>query len=158
MSAYPAYSFGSAARKLDERPAVPSSPIEVIPGAGRLVQRRATSPILFLARVLIVGIVIFALIGVVRITLSSAAVACALETRELDRSISAARDAGSDLEVAQSTLSNPTRIKAEATELGMATPNDLTFFDMSGDVVVCDKAGNLLLSESVGAVLQASEA
>ena len=156
MSAYPAYSFGSAARRLDTT-ATPSSPIEVVPGGGRLAQRKATSPILFLARVLIVGIVIFALIGVVRITLSSAAVACALETRELDKSISAARDVGNDLEVVQSTLSNPTRIKAEASELGMATPDNLKFFDMSGDVVVCDKGGNLLLSESVAAVIESTE-
>lgn len=152
MSALPAYNFGSAAPRIETRPA---SPIEVVPGAGRLGQRKASSPILLLARILIVGIVIFALIGMVRITLSSAAVACALEAKELDKSISAAREVGSDLEVNQSTLSNPTRIKTEAAAIGMSTPDSLRFFDLSDDVVVCDKAGNLLLAESVSAVMAA---
>lgn len=154
MSTYPAYNFGSTAPKLDIQP---SSPIEVIPGAGRLGQRKASSPVLLLARILIVGILIFALIGVVRITLSSAAVACALEAKEISSSISEAREVGSDLEVVQSTLSNPTRIKAEAASIGMSAPAELEFFDLSGDVVVCDDAGNLLLSGSVDAVLSGAQ-
>ncbi len=59
--------------------------------------------------------------------------------------ISDARTEGNDLEVAQSMLSNPTRIKVEATALGMGAAADVEKIDLSGDVVVTDDVGNPLV-------------
>ncbi len=86
-----------------------------------------------------------------RVAITSAAASCALETRSLQTSIETARAEGNELEVSQSVLANPSRIKAQATALGMAAPapecsEQIT---LSPDIVATDGAGNLSLSESV---------
>lgn len=106
------------------------------------------------AKIVIAAILAFAVIGVLRITLSSATVALALETKQIDAQIEDARDVGSALEVEQSSLSNPTRIKQEAASIGMAAPASTTFMDLSGDVVATDGQGNLSLSASIETMCQ----
>ncbi len=152
MASYAAYNRTSSAYKLD-REQRRSSRIEVIPGGAREQGvRSASDTAVMFAKALIAMIMAFALIGVVRITLSSATVSAALEAKQIDRDIDVARDEGSRLEVLQSTLSNPTRIKQEAATIGMVTPTDMTFLDMSGDIVITDAAGALSLSGSVEAM------
>ena len=80
----------------------------------------------------------------------SAAASCALETRSLQTSIETARAEGNELEVSQSVLANPSRIKAQATALGMAAPAPVQRADHAvSDIVATDGAGSLSLSESV---------
>ena len=105
--------------------------ISVVPGAGRCI--------------------VIALIAMARVVITSAAASCALETRSLQTSIETARAEGNELEVSQSVLANPSRIKAQATALGMAAPapeysEQIT---LSPDIVATDGAGSLSLSESV---------
>lgn len=153
MSAYPAYNYDSVARKLNE---TTRQPFEVVPGGNRHSnQDQASSAVMLFAKIVIAGILIFAMIGAIRITLSSATVAVALETKQLDSQIDDARDAGSLLEVQQSTLSNPTRIKSEAESIGMSAPKSTVFIDISGDIVETDPTGALSLSASVQAASQA---
>ncbi len=149
MSAYPAYNYDSTARKLDRHE---RRPFEVVPGGRRDPNEdAASSAVMLFAKAVIIGIVVFALLGALRITLSSATVALALETKQLDTQIEDARDFGNSLEVKQSTLSNPTRIKSEADRIGMSTPASTTFIDISGDIVETDASGALSLSLSVAA-------
>lgn len=109
---------------------------------------------MLIAKVVLAALVVFALLGVVRITLSSAAAMTSIESNELSNQIEAARTEGNQLEVAQSTLSNPARIKSQAEAMGMAAPTETVVLDLSGDVVVTDDAGSLSLSGSVAAAAQ----
>lgn len=129
--------------------------IGVIPGEGRQVRSEplpasATS----LAKVIAVVLAVVAVLGCVRISLSSATVMTALETRELSSQIETARSEGNALEVVQSSLSNPTRVKDAATLLGMSAPAYVANIDLSGDVVVTDERGNLSLSGSAAVLAQ----
>lgn len=129
--------------------------ISVMPGRRQQAQSQPLpSSIIFLAKTIAVVLVVLALLGCVRITLSSATVTTALETRELSSQIDSARSEGNSLEVAQSSLSNPTRIKDAATQLGMSAPAYVATIDLSGDVVVIDAAGNLSLSGSAAVLAQ----
>ena len=115
--------------------------ISVVPGAGRRAQSEGCAVIC----------IVIALIARARVAITSAAASCALETRSLQTSIETARAEGNELEVSQSVLANPSRIKAQATALGMAAPapeysEQIT---LSPDIVATDGAGSLSLSESV---------
>lgn len=160
MSAKPSYNYGSSARKLRNSPEILAPhPFEVVPGRRDRAQvATASDAVMLFAKLLIAGIVIFALIGVVRISLSSATVALAIEAKTIDSQIEDARDSGSALEVEQSSLSNPTRIKDEAQAIGMSVPNQITYMDLSGDIVVMDKQGNLSLSKSVDELVEVNAA
>lgn len=149
MSAYPAYNYDSTARKLNR---IPERPFEVVPGGRRNPEQdSASSTVMLFAKIVIICIVAFAILGAVRITLSSATVALSLETKQLDSQIEDARDFGGLLEVEQSKLYNPTRIKSEADKIGMVTPASTTFIDISDDIVETDQSGALSLSASVEA-------
>ena len=103
------------------------------------------------AKIAVVAFILFAVIGIARVAISAVTVTTSIESQQLSGQISDARTEGNDLEVAQSMLSNPTRIKVEATALGMGAAADVEKIDLSGDVVVTDDVGNLSLSGSVAA-------
>lgn len=157
MAQRPAYNFGSTARKLRHDVPEPQRGIEVVPGGSRQEKPASHGAVVF-ARVLVALVVAFALIGCVRISLSSATVAAALEASQLEDDISDARDVGSQLEVTQSSLANPTRVKRDALAIGMRNPASASFIDISGDVVVRDEEGRLSLSGTVEAVAAAESA
>lgn len=127
--------------------------VSVVPGS-KTQTRTLPSSVIFLAKTVAVVFVVFALLGCARIALSSATVTTAIETRELNSQIESARSEGNKLEVAQSSLSNPTRIKDAAGVLGMYAPAYVANIDISGDVVVVDAAGNLSLSGSAAVLAQ----
>lgn len=138
------------------RPGRSAAPdISVVPGRGSQTHEQPLSPALvFLAKTAAVVLVFLALLGCARIALSTATVTTAIETRELTSQIDVARSEGNALEVAQSSLSNPTRIKDAATLLGMSAPAYVANIDLSGDVVVVDAAGKLSLSGSAAVLTQ----
>lgn len=129
--------------------------IGVIPGQSHQAQAEPLpSSLVFLAKVAAVVLAVVAVLACGRIALSSAAVTTALETRELSSQIETARSEGNALEVVQSSLSNPTRVKDAATLLGMSAPAYVANIDLSGDVVVTDAQGNLSLSGSAAVLTQ----
>ncbi|MCI2241734.1 cell division protein FtsL [Adlercreutzia faecimuris] len=151
MSAAPAYA--PFVERAPERPRRAS--VSVVRGQGADARaREGASAIVIAARAIACVVVVLAILGFVRVTLSSATVATALETQKLSSQIDVARSEGSALEVRQSSLANPTRIRVVASSLGMAAPASTTAIDLSGDVVVTDEAGNLSLSGSAAAVAQ----
>lgn len=151
MSAQPAYNYADSAFER-ERYAQPS--ISVVPGRGREQSPSLSPSAVFVAKVAAILLVAFALLGVVRVTLNSAAVSAAVESQQLSGQIEEARTEGNQLEVTQSALSNPTRVKETASAMGMAAPAETAMIDVSGDVVVTDEVGNLSLSGSVSAAAQ----
>lgn len=162
MSDYQPYVYGSVAYKQEvyEREdwapvekREPTRRVDVIPG-GAKSHAKETSPAhafaLKVAKVTVALAVTFAAVGIGRVTLSAATVAEALEAREVKNMLEDARSSINQLEVMQSSLSNPTRIKTEAAALGMASATDSVVLDLSGDVVATDDDGNLSLSDSLG--------
>lgn len=157
--AYNDYNFGTSARKLDERRGYDygyDRDLEVRAGGARNVESKALPGVAVMAiKAMAAFVVVFALVGVGRISLSSISVAAAIEANQLSQDIYAAREAGNSLEVEQSMLSNPTRIKTEATKLGMNEPSQTHFIVLPEDVVVTDAEGNLSLSGSIAAIAKA---
>lgn len=163
MSAAPAYA--SYAQQAPSRYADPSifeydrygsSPdISVVPGRGTQT-RTASDTAVYFAKIIALIMVVIALVCCVRVFLSSAAVSTAVEAREISSQIDDARSSGSKLEVALSSLSNPSYVKQEAAALGMFAPDpDLVLkIDLSDDVVVTDAAGRLVLSGSAAVLAQ----
>lgn len=129
--------------------------IAVVPGAGRAAEPVGLPQhLLTLAKLCAVAAILVAVVAVVRVGLTAAAAATALETKQIEANIDEARAQGSELEVDQSVLSNPARIRAQAQSLGMAAPTD-EFSDqiiLPDDVVATDAEGNLSLSESAKAL------
>lgn len=130
--------------------------ISVVPGAGRRTQAQEglSAAALTLAKLCAVVCIALALVALARVAITSAAAACALETREITQNIEDARSQGAELEVAQSVLSNPTRIKTQAQAMGMMapTPEFSEQIALPQDIVATDEAGNLSLSASAAAL------
>lgn len=141
----------------EQLPAFDEPSFSVVPGAGRRTQtQQGLAPAaLTLAKVCAAVCIALALIAVARVAIASATASCALETREISRDIETARAEGSELEVAQSVLSNPTRIKTQAQAMGMMPPSPefSEQITLPEDIVATDEAGNLSLSASTGALL-----
>ncbi|WP_296013309.1 cell division protein FtsL [uncultured Adlercreutzia sp.] len=142
---------GSVAEDWYAQPAGPS--IAVVPGAGRAprTDEGLSAAALTLAKTCAVVCLVIALVAMARVGITAAAASCALETRELQTSIELARAEGSDLEISQSVLSNPSRIKTQAQALGMAVPSEANSDQivLPPDIVATDEAGRLSLSETM---------
>lgn len=129
--------------------------ISVVPGRGvRPEPAGMPAAALALAKLCAAVFVVLAIVAVARVAITSATASCALETKAIEQKIDEARTEGSELEVAQSVLSNPSRIKNKATSLGMAAPTAeyTDHITLPDDVVSVDEAGRLSLSESAAAV------
>ncbi|BAK44139.1 hypothetical protein [Eggerthella sp. YY7918] len=148
MGAAPAYSYYP--ERIPQQ--APRTRVRVVPGRGPLTQA-PTLPesVVLLAKVVAVVLVIVSLAAFARIALSSAAVSTSVQSQELSQQIDEARASGASLEVSQSLLTNPTRLKREAAAIGMAAPETIGTINLAADVVVCDAEGNLSLSKSVAA-------
>ncbi len=147
MGASPAY-----ARTAERAPERHSSRprISVVPG-GKTQVETLSPAIIMLARAVAVVLVALALVAFARIALTAAAVNVEVESKSYDSLIDTARSEGSSLEVAQSTLSNPSRIKSEASALGMSAPESSSKIVLPEDIVATDAAGNISLSQSLAA-------
>ncbi len=131
----------------------PQPDISVVPGAGAEPATHTLSPnVVLAARIAVVVFIAFALIGVVQVTLSSSSIAVGIEAQEYSNQLDAARSQTGELEVTLASLSNPTRIKSEATALGMSGAETTTVIDLTDDIVMTDETGALSLSESVAAL------
>lgn len=150
MGAVPAYSYQrhQYSERAPER--APRPHVRVVPGQGtRTAPSALPSSVILVAKVVAIAFAVVTVVALARIALMSATVELSMESQTLSSDISSARSAGSDLEVAQSSLSNPTRIKSEASSLNMAEPGSVATIDLGQDVVATDGNGNLSLSKSI---------
>ena len=157
--------MGTSAYRLDAFPAYEPAP--------RAQQRRAdvramrtngpdqaasqTPLIVTAARLAIVALVVIAILGLVRIALTSATVATLIESDSLSAQIEEARTTGTSLEMQQSVLSSPSNIKSAIKRLGMTAPGEAEVITLEPDVVAVDAQGTLSLSDSVKNVVRAQE-
>lgn len=154
MSAQPAY------RAYPERvPARdPRTRVRVVPGrAPRREPAKSTSPVRTVTLAIVVAVVAVTLVAFLRVTLAAATVTTAMQSQDLESQISDARSTGSSLEVSQSLLSSPTRVRQEAERLGMATPSSVETMTLPQDVVQTNDDGSLSLSKSVAVVAGTGE-
>lgn len=121
MSAMPAYTYHEPSRQPQRAPR-PS--VHAIPG-GRVHEQGVSPQIIALVKVGAVLLVALAVVCCVRLALTSATVSTSLESQQISQQISQIRHDSNALEVSQSTLSNPTHVKAAAAELGMVAPRRL---------------------------------
>lgn len=153
--AAPAYSY-SYPERVPERPERPR--VRVVPGHGANTSTQTIpSTVIFMAKTAAAVLVVAALLCFARIAIASATVATSMQSQQLESQISDARSGGSNLEVQQSSLSNPTKVKTEANRLKMAAPASVGVIDLGTDVVATDDAGNLSLSKSVQIAAGAAE-
>lgn len=154
MGAAPAYSYYP--ERVSERS--PRERISVVAGRGVRMQAPALpSSVVFLAKAAAVVLLVVSLVGFARIGLMSATISTTMQSSQLTNQISDARSSGAALEVSQSTLSNPTKVKQRAGKLGMAAPETTGVIALDKDVVATDESGALSLSKSV-AIAAGSEA
>ena len=154
MGAAPAYSYYP--ERAPERS--PRERISVVPGRGTRTQTPTLpSNVVFLAKAAAVVLLVVSLVGFARIGLMSAPISTTMQSSQLTSQISDARSSGAALEVSQSTLSNPTKVKQQAGKLGMAAPETTGVITLDKDVVATDESGALSLSKSV-AIAAGSEA
>jgi hypothetical protein len=126
----------------------------------RVIPTRRNSPVpeplpsstLFLAKTVAVILIMVALLGFVRIGLASAAVETAVSSEELSTQIKTELSDTNALQVKASSLANPTYIRTEASELGMAAPTASSTITLSEDIVKSDNEGNLSLAQSLVAL------
>ncbi len=97
-------------------------------------------------------IVMVLLVGFINITFVGATQSLAQEAESLQTSISQARESSKATEVQLGLLSNPTRIKEKAEEMGMSASSNPILIDLSDDVVVTDESGNISLTGSLAAI------
>lgn len=146
MGAAPAYSYYP--ERAPERS--PRERISVVPGRGTRTQTPTLpSNVVFLAKAAAVVLLVVSLVGFARIGLMSATISTTMQSSQLTSQISDARSSGAALEVSQSTLSNPTKVKQQAGKLGMAAPEATGVIELGKDVVATDESGSLSLSKSI---------
>ncbi len=155
MSAQPAYSpqYSAYPRSI-EQTSRPGS-ISVIHGNKPKHEAKgfATSPWKLFA-LGILAICLCTVLGVISLNLSAAAVSTSMDSQTLSSQIEEAKTEGTALEVTESLLSNPTRVRQQAEKLGMATDANAQVIDMEKDVVCTDDAGNLSLSASIETAIE----
>lgn len=127
--------------------------VRVVPGTGAS-QKTASPSLVTIAKIAIVAMVVLAVLSIVRIGLSSAAVTSMIEGDTISSNIEDARAEGTELEVAQTSLSSPSTLKAKAKDLKMSAPSEVGTIALDKDVVAVDAEGNLSLSGSVQALTE----
>lgn len=153
MSAQPAVTY-------PERSPRTSEPrVRVVRGARPARSQAPALPAnaLFIAKVIAVALVVLAAVGFVRVALSAAAVSTSVSSQQLSNQISDARSEGASLEVAQSTLSNPQRVRQQASALGMVAATEVGTIVLPQDIVATADDGSLSLSESVARAATSEE-
>lgn len=126
--------------------------IETKQGGKTRVQTKAiTLEIPIFVRVFACAVLLFAIIGFVNITFTSAALASATQQEAINAQISEARETGKTLEVELGTLSNPTSIKDKAKALGMGVATETIQINLAEDIVKTDADGNITLAGSLKA-------
>ena len=151
------YIYGSAAPKRDyyehsrtERAGRHERGLEVIPGGRKRESASASYDFAMkAARITLVALIAFALISFVRISLSTATVAEAVQASEIKGELSEIKSQISSMQAQRSSLSNPVRIKKDAVVLGMVSPEQTQVIKLEKDIVVVDEEGSLSLEGSL---------
>ena len=153
MGAAPAYAYPRPERNRSAE----CPRISVVQGsAPRTSERSVSETFLLGAKVVAAVFVLFTAIWFARIAFSSATVTTSMATQEITADLSEARAYAATLEVQQSSLSNPTRVRTDAVDLGMAAPASTTTITLPQDVVAADDNGVISITESIRRAAEAA--
>ena len=153
--AAPAYDYGRTARAAvpQRNRAVrpqrrPDS--SVVPGQrrGAAQQTLPQNTVMIFATVAFAMLVV-ALACILRVGFAAGAASTIVSTQITSAQLSQERSASSVLEVQSTQLSNPERVKAEATKLGMMAPAETQTLILGEDVVAVGQDGALSLGQSL---------
>lgn len=124
--------------------------IRVLDGEGKDAARRLplAPSALGLFKLALVLILFFAAVCGVRVWFTVATVDEMITQDHLTNDIQEARELGADLEIQQTSLTNPETIKAKARELGMSASPDAAYFDMANALTVEAAAKDIVAPQS----------
>ena len=150
MAGVPAYRYDhEVARSYSS--SAPS--VRVVPGRKHAVNPALSDFAVTGIKVVIACLVVFLIIGFVRVGLASAAYSTASQASDLRTQIADARTTGESLAVQESLLSSPSNIRTQADEkLKMQAGVSSETITLSVDPVSIDSAGNLSFAGSVSRI------
>lgn len=119
---------------------------------GTRSQSAPSDRLVVVAKMVFFCVVVFALIGFVRVTISSVSYGVASQTSELRSQITAMESESSTLSIQKSLVASPSNLRNEATSLGMSPAENTETIKLADDVVKLDAAGKLSLASSLAAV------
>ena len=93
-------------------------------------------------------------VGFIRIGLVSATVSTSLKNGSISSQIEELKASSSDLEVKQSSLTNPDVIKQRALSMGMSAPEQTQVVTLPADAVATNDKGELSLSAGMAVAAQ----
>lgn len=150
-----AYRYDQAigAQPIPQRPARPRPTVRVIPGT---YAAPSLSPQLrMVINLVVAAVVVLAVIGFVRVGLSSATIATVSQTQDLQDQIDSLKTNDASSSVSASTLGNPNNVKQYAqTQLDMTQPEETETVTLSPDTVQFDDSGNLSMAKSLSSAAQ----
>lgn len=146
MAGVPAYRYDQEVAQ-PYRQSAPS--VRVVPGRKHAVNPALSDFAVTAVKALIACLIVFLVIGFVRVGLASAAYSTASQASDLRTEIANARTTGESLAVQESLLSSPGNIRTQADEkLNMKAGVSSETITLSVDPVSIDSAGNLSFAGS----------
>ena len=150
MAGVPAYRYDQEIAQPYRQPA-PS--VRVVPGRKHTANPALSDFAITAIKALLACLIVFLVIGFVRVGLASAAYSTASQASDLRTEISNARTTGESLAVQESLLSSPGNIRTQADEkLNMQAGVSSETITLSVDPVSIDSAGNLSFAGSVSRI------
>lgn len=150
MAGVPAYRYDHGSAQPYRQPA-PS--VRVVPGSKHTSNPVLSDFAIAGIKILIACLLVFLVIGFVRVGLASAAYTTASEANDLQTQVSDARTTAESLAVQESLLSSPSNIRTQADEkLHMSSGISSETITLPVDPVAIDSAGNLSFAGSVSRI------
>ncbi len=153
MAAMPAYRYDYAqqtqpSRRGYEAPETPQ--VRVVPGRKTSTNPGLTERQISVAKLVVIGLVVFLIVGFIRVSIASAAYTTASQVSQLRSDISAARTTGESLVIEESKIIGDANTKSIAMEkFGLVEPGVSTTLVLPVDIVAQNSDGNLSLSQSI---------
>ena len=148
MATAPAYRYDHAAAP--SRHVAPAPSVRVVPGRRHEINPTLSNSQVMAIKAIIACIVVFLIVGFIRVGLSSAAYTASSQASDLRGEIATARTTSESLAVQESLLSNPSNIRTQAEErLKMVSGKASSTITLSADPVAITSDGSLSLAGSV---------
>ena len=150
MASIPAYRYDHDIAQPYRQPA-PS--VRVVPGRKHSANPTLSDFAVLGIKALIGCLIVFLIIGFVRVGLASAAYSTASQASDLRSEVSDARTTAESLAVQESLLSSPSNIRTQAEDkLNMKAALSSETITLSPDPVAIDSSGNLSFAGSVSRI------
>lgn len=143
MAGAPAYRYDRSYAAQPSRYAESSPAFEVVPGRRHVANPPLSDGAIVAIKVFVACLVVFCVVGFLRVVLASAAYGIASQSADLSSDIADARTASESLAVQESLLSSPGNVRTQADKLGMVAATSSESITLAVDPVVVDSEGHL---------------